>query len=638
MNRYHIIFLSSFAVFLFFLTPNVNTGDGGELVTAAYFLGTAHPSSYPLYSLIGKTATFLPLGNTAFRVALLSSVFSALSLTLIYRLMLKITSSSAASFFSVSTLLISYSYFAQSVVAKFYPLNLFLILLIFSIWAAQVSHSHTGQQEPDISNKRALYLTSFLAGLITANHHTGIIILGAAFLAWLLKKNYSLSLATLFAGAALFFAGFLINSYLLIRGGQDHFFNAVNITNLTEFYKVLSRQAYNESGTISIAVNSFRGLISYWYALKNFLSVVTSNFSALSYFLFSAGCFYLLKRELKLLIIILASLLLYGPFIAKMTLVSEKSSETDFYIVAHQYFIPALSFFVVMLGAGFAQMEKWLQYSGLKLLPRIVPLLAIFPLVFLIARAADSNFRTNFVPYQITKDSYSVLPADSVLITFGDNASYQGWYMKLVGRYREDVCQISASDQSRRLWNFQGCNQKIYGNVFPMFYSRKFTEMAPALLKLRLYGTDPIKDNAAYADYMSSSIFSTDYLYLPKDRFINGKIKKKNITMYMDERQIIADKVINPSACLTHFTDDLFSRQLCSSYIIHLTNMARRYSGEVYKRTGEKVEVAVRDTKTGYKLPLYTVDVTEKNKPYLELSTHIQEFNQWKIFYLREKE
>src|SRR5271157_4778287 len=107
MNRYYLICLSSFAIFIFFLTPNVNTGDGGELATAAYFLGTAHPSSYPLYLMIGKTITFLPLGNIAFRAAIISAFFSSLSLTIIYWLLLNLTSSNTASLFSATVLLVS---------------------------------------------------------------------------------------------------------------------------------------------------------------------------------------------------------------------------------------------------------------------------------------------------------------------------------------------------------------------------------------------------------------------------------------------------------------------------------------------------------------------------------------------------
>ena len=647
MNRYHLIFLLSFAIFICFLTPDVNTGDGGELATAAWFLGTAHPSSYPLYLMIGKTFTFLPLGNIAFRIAIVSALFSSLSLTLIYWLVLRLTTSNSAALFSVTSLLVSYSYFTQSVVVKFYPLNLFLILLLFSLWAILISVKRqvsSIERQDQISiqrrNEQLLYMTMFIAGLITANHHTGIIILCPVALAWIMAKEHPPKLKTVLIAIALLLSGFLVNAYLIFRGSSHHFFNAVHINNFTEFHEVLTRAIYGGSGTIDVATHGFQGIASYWQSFKNFLSIVTSNFSSFYWLLFFTGAFWLARKNLKLFIFMIVSLLLYGPLLAKLTLGSEIKSEIDYYIVAHQYFIPALSFFAVIIGTGFYQVERMLKAARLKLLSTLLPaIFAIFPLVFIVSRATDSNFRTNFVQYQIAKDTYSILPSDSVIMTFGDNAIYQGWYLKLVGRYREDVCQISSPSQKKIDWMFQGCNKKIYGSIFPMFYSSNFTEMVPMIAKYRLYGTDPVKDTGAYNKYLSSSTLSIDYLYMPQAAFVKNRNQRgENFDSFFRKRQLEADKLINCSVCLSHFTDDFFSRQLCSIYSIHLTNMARLYSDRSYHRTGEKVKVQIKDMRSGYSQPLFTVYVTEKNRPYLERATHISRFNQWPILYFREKE
>jgi len=480
----------------------------------------------------------------------------------------------------------------------------------------------------------------FLAGLLTSNHHTGIIILGPVAIAWWLTKSYPLKLRTILTGIALVVAGSLVNSYLIIRGSHGHFFTAVNVDNLTDLWEVISRGAYGSSGTIAVAKNLFHGFGLYWYPLKNLFSILTTNFSYFSYLFFLAGSVWLFRKNLKLFIFIILCLILYGPLLAKITLGSEKKTETDFYIVAHQYFIPALSFFAVVLGAGFYQLERGLKAAQLRLLSKLLPVIfALFPLVFLVSRAADSNYRTNFVPYQVTKDTFSILPSDSVIMTFGDNASYQGWYLKLIGRYREDVCQMSSADQEKIAWMLQGCSRKIYASVFPTFFSEKFTEIVPMIQKHRFYGTDPVKETGAYKKYLYSSGLSIDYLYSPQDVFIKDKKERRRDSgSYFRQRQLEADKLIDYSACFSHFTDDFFSRQLCAHYAMHLTNMARLYSDASYHSTGEKVKVQVNDAKSGYSQPLYTINVTKKNRPYLECSDHLLRFNQWPILYLREKE
>jgi hypothetical protein len=54
-------------------------GDSGELVRAAWTLGIPHPTGYPLWLLLAHAATWLPSGEPAQRVALLSMAASALA-------------------------------------------------------------------------------------------------------------------------------------------------------------------------------------------------------------------------------------------------------------------------------------------------------------------------------------------------------------------------------------------------------------------------------------------------------------------------------------------------------------------------------------------------------------------------------
>ncbi|KAJ7406363.1 hypothetical protein BTVI_65747 [Pitangus sulphuratus] len=67
------------------LPPSLPGGDAGELITAAYELGVAHPPGYPLFTLLAKVATgLLPGGSPASRVNLLCGFLGAAAASLLF--------------------------------------------------------------------------------------------------------------------------------------------------------------------------------------------------------------------------------------------------------------------------------------------------------------------------------------------------------------------------------------------------------------------------------------------------------------------------------------------------------------------------------------------------------------------------
>ncbi|TAN33252.1 DUF2723 domain-containing protein, partial [Patescibacteria group bacterium] len=65
------------AVFLIYAITcfrNVCGGDSGELIAAAASGGAAHPPGYPLYTVLARLFTLVPVGSLASRVNLLSAM------------------------------------------------------------------------------------------------------------------------------------------------------------------------------------------------------------------------------------------------------------------------------------------------------------------------------------------------------------------------------------------------------------------------------------------------------------------------------------------------------------------------------------------------------------------------------------
>jgi hypothetical protein len=81
------LFLFFLAVYVRTAAPSVLSGDSAEFQLAAPLLGVPHPTTYPLYVLLGKLATLLmPFGDLAWRVTLVSALCAALTVALFFLL------------------------------------------------------------------------------------------------------------------------------------------------------------------------------------------------------------------------------------------------------------------------------------------------------------------------------------------------------------------------------------------------------------------------------------------------------------------------------------------------------------------------------------------------------------------------
>jgi len=118
------------AVYLLTLAPTAFAMDSAELAAAAYSLGLAHAPGYSVYLLVAHLFTYLPVGDVAFRVNLLSALAGSACIGLLtYQLKRSLGSSAVA--LSVGLALgFSYYAWAVSVAAEVYTLQSLLLMAI----------------------------------------------------------------------------------------------------------------------------------------------------------------------------------------------------------------------------------------------------------------------------------------------------------------------------------------------------------------------------------------------------------------------------------------------------------------------------------------------------------------------------
>lgn len=153
-----LVFLAVFALYLTTLSRGIQPGDGPELTTSALHLGICHPSGYPLYTLLGRLFSLLPVGSIAFRLNLFGALCGAAAVAVLAGWIRRVSGNVVGALFAAASLATSVTLWRESVSAEVYSLTaLFLALLIV------VSPEKRGET-------RRLFLTAFLGGLALTNH------------------------------------------------------------------------------------------------------------------------------------------------------------------------------------------------------------------------------------------------------------------------------------------------------------------------------------------------------------------------------------------------------------------------------------------------------------------------------------
>ena len=209
--------------------------DDGYFVLASYFNGIAHPPGYPLFTLLGHLATYLPVGDVAFRVHLLSGLFGALACLsiwlIVYEYLPDLTSASIAAIsFGLSGV-----FWSQSIIAEVYTLNVFLFYALLLL--AIINLKHNG-------SRKILVSLAILYGLALSNHWPLIILSspGLLILIWCRRQKFIASLPHMIVGFA---AGLLPYAWMVLRSQTDpqiSFFGAIE--SWSDFWFYLSREAY----------------------------------------------------------------------------------------------------------------------------------------------------------------------------------------------------------------------------------------------------------------------------------------------------------------------------------------------------------------------------------------------------------
>jgi len=353
------VFLGSLALYVCTLAPTLLPADAGEFQLVASLLGIAHPPGYPLYTLLGKLFTFLPVGDPAYRVNLLSAVIGALTLALVSWSIRQITPVPWASLAAAVALGGATTFWAQATTAGIRGLTALFTAAILGLALAYAREQRQG------------YLTGLgLAFGLGIAHHGSLAFMALPVGAYLISVDRALVThpEKLFKPLAAMVLGLAVLLYLPVRDLMGAALAPGDLTTLRGFTEHVTARGFRDD----MFAFARPALLSDRLAVLK--DILLMQFEApLLLSLFVAGLL-LVWRQRGVSLLVGGTLLVNG-----FTALTYRAPQTV------EYLMPAYVCLAVLLGGGLGVL---LALPAIRVAPSAVALLVAFVLYLGTAQAA----------------------------------------------------------------------------------------------------------------------------------------------------------------------------------------------------------------------------------------------------------
>ncbi len=237
-----LVFIISMIIYFRTVAPTTSFWDCGEFITCSYILGVPHPPGAPLYILVGRIFSMIPIvADIGMRVNLLSSLTSAIAVMLTYLIIVRLIImfrgqirdnsdrliTYASGIIGALTLAFTDSVWFNAVEAEVYAISMFFTALV--VWLILVWYEKADESGSDTY----ILLIAYALGMAIGVHLLMILALPAIFLIIYFRKYQkfdwtSFGLFVLFSAIAFFaiYPGVVkwIPNFALFlkkRGGSD---------------------------------------------------------------------------------------------------------------------------------------------------------------------------------------------------------------------------------------------------------------------------------------------------------------------------------------------------------------------------------------------------------------------------------
>ncbi|XP_074440327.1 protein O-mannosyl-transferase TMEM260 [Larus michahellis] len=446
------------------LPPALPGGDAGELITAAYELGVAHPPGYPLFTLLAKLATgLLPLGSPAFRVNLLCGFLGAAAASCLFYTVFRLSGSYAGGILAAGVFSFSRLTWQWSIAAEVFSLNNLFVGLLMAL-TVRFEEASTAKERSKISK-----LGAFCCGLSLCNQHT-IVLYIACIVPWVLSRLFGkteLSLGHLLKLGLCFLAGLLPYLYL----PASSYLNRARWTwgDQTTFQGFLTHFLREEYGTFNLAKSktgsSMREMLVFQLAqMKSELSLPVLALALMA----CVSTALPIKQQKSPVIWLFAGMLcLYSLFFAWRA--NLDITKPLFLGVVERFWLQSSAVVAVLAGLGLAALAS--VGNAVLEASRAMPWMEWLSALALVTSQIWANYSAcdqsnNYVVDKFARNLLSSMPTGAVILLRGDLPGNALRYLHYCEGMRPDITLVDQEMMTYE-WYLPKLAKHLPGVYFP---------------------------------------------------------------------------------------------------------------------------------------------------------------------------
>jgi len=455
--------LVGFGVYLSTLAPGVTFWDSGELICGAVGLGIPHPPGYPVFCMLGKAFYYLPFGNAAYRMNLLSASFATATAYMLYRLVLEMLDGWAYGWALAASAALCFcfypSFWGVSVITEVYTLNtLVLCLVVLCLYRYDITR-----------RLQYLYMSSFLLALSLVVHQSTVFFLPAYVMYFLLTDGNYKRPAVLASALFFFMLAFSVTLYLPIRATTDLLINIGDPDYLGGM--IWSSKIEEHLWTLEHLPRKFSRLVGMYG-----VGTVALGFAA------CAVMAYMFRKRGFVLMVLFAAL---SYFIGMLALT--ESSEIQKWGLQSKFYIPVVLMGVIA-AAGLTAMipSKSVRKSGAVACALALTLIvSAGGLAYKYYHNVDHT--RDYFAQDFATNTLKAVKDGGALFGWGDNGVFPVWYLQRVEKYRDDVFFMHTELLSYP-WYTAELQKRLYnrfGVVYlPSYPTKQYVRNIPVLRRI----------------------------------------------------------------------------------------------------------------------------------------------------------